>query len=210
MHQCDILLIRLGQAGDEVQFTIECSICGTVFSCSRSSKRPSPRFCSLRCKGIAMQRTQTGPSHHHWKGGRNVDANGYVRVWVDGKYVYEHRLVAESTLGRSLTPSEVVHHRNGNRSDNTPDNLEVYEKNGLHSSFELAREWAIGQRKHPPHLNEHLRLGAMLQCPICGVAHYVKKSRAGRPFAAYCPQHCYRGINKTPRKLAASSVSVST
>src|SRR5690606_3645162 len=43
-------------------------------------------------------------------------------------YVMEHRLVMEETLGRFLLPTEVVHHKDGNRLNNTPDNLEVLTK----------------------------------------------------------------------------------
>ena len=40
-------------------------------------------------------------------------------------YAYEHQLVAEQMLGRRLAKGEVVHHRNGIRTDNRPENLEV-------------------------------------------------------------------------------------
>lgn len=38
---------------------------------------------------------------------------------------HEHRVVVENQIGRTLTPSEVVHHKNGDRRDNRPENLEV-------------------------------------------------------------------------------------
>lgn len=39
--------------------------------------------------------------------------------------VYHHRHVASVALGRWLTPEEVVHHKDGTRTNNSADNLEV-------------------------------------------------------------------------------------
>jgi HNH endonuclease len=71
--------------------------------------------------------------NHHWKGGRTRHHAGYLMVRLldhprarTNGYVFEHILVMEELLGRHLRQDESVHHRNGVRNDNRPENLELW------------------------------------------------------------------------------------
>lgn len=123
-----------------------CCDCGILIT----NKAMRCRLCSWQQKMLRQ-----GKLHPNWKGGRNTDQFGYIRVQLlpgDPYYamsqkgkkmrcgtsmVYEHRLVMAKHLGRLLKPDEPVHHLNGVKHDNRIENLCLLSPHTHHSKMLL-------------------------------------------------------------------------
>ncbi len=86
----------------------------------------------------------TGAKSAKWKGGnryikgkRHVLLSGHNISRKDG-YTAEHRVIMQDILGRKLKKKDVVHHVDGDRLNNSVNNLMVYRSNGKHLSAHSA------------------------------------------------------------------------
>lgn len=82
-----------------------------------------------RCHGLAITEASLEKMGLPKDSLRKVAANGYAWVRADvmsTDWVPEHRKVMEEKLGRPMVPGESVHHVNGVRDDNRPENLELW------------------------------------------------------------------------------------
>lgn len=116
------------------KYIMECLWCHKDFPIDGTRYRiGSGKFCSTSCHVSNKNSQNKGEKHNHWKGGRIVTSFGYVRIYSPKHpsnrfgYVLEHRLVMEKKIGRYLTKEEVVHHLNGVKNDNRPENLAILE-----------------------------------------------------------------------------------
>lgn len=107
----------------------KCKNCGEEYTPSKKTKK---LFCSIRC-------------HYEWRcpiGSVRPAGNGYMIIKVakgtpgahwrygqdSNQWMLEHRYVMQVSLGRPLEKRENVHHINGKRDDNRPENLELWRK----------------------------------------------------------------------------------
>lgn len=109
-----------------------CNYCKNKYETIKSR---NIKYCSQKC----YNKTKSGSGNPHWRGGK-ILVDGYYYIYspshpnkTKDKYVAEHRLVAEKKIGRYLTKQEVVHHRNGIKTDNSKDNIVICSTTGLHT-----------------------------------------------------------------------------
>lgn len=136
---------------------VSCDTCATVFYlCQCQLNRSKHHYCSLPC----YTRIQNGSNNHHWKGGIR-HSKGYIKTWMPDHpncdnegYMFEHRLVMETYLGRYLTPKELVHHKNKIKTDNRIENLELVTPN-THPLHHVKRDPLTGRfLPHPEQSND--------------------------------------------------------
>lgn len=117
-HECCLEHRKKAFAERKMDEALVCLECGETFY-AMPSRRWRAAYCSLKCKQTVAGR----------KGGtvrgEQVKALSEGKAYTKTKGRHTHRKVMEKILGRPLRKGEIVHHKDGNKLNNHPDNLEL-------------------------------------------------------------------------------------
>ena len=120
---------------------LTCRECGAAFRVQPCRARKA-KYCSYHCHQVGEGR----------KGGRvrgeqkKAESCGKAYTKTNGRHT--HRIVAEKKLGRALASSEVVHHVDGNKLNNDPENIEVLPGQADHVRIHIQEMLAKRKQVH--------------------------------------------------------------
>lgn len=126
---------------------VTCPDCGESHLVSHKNYYRMKSFRCLRCNQKRIAKISRNPNL------KKVTPTGYIKLYrpenpmADKRgEVYEHRLVMSQIIGRPLKSNEHVHHKDGDRSNNLPENLQIFRNQSMHN------------RLHPPHNKGHCKI----------------------------------------------------
>lgn len=154
-----------------MSFWVNCDWCGKSIVRYPSDTKKKHQFCSRTCRN-AFSSKCTNPQRYQEYGDYSRNSQrlsemnrrlnptrmtpetrekirqarlntGEGKTYTKIFGVHEHRVVAEQILGRPLRENETVHHRDGNKRNNTPENLIIFRSQSEHAKHHAEMKWFL-------------------------------------------------------------------
>lgn len=106
-----------------------CVVCGVKFLPLKPSRQDTQITCSAKCRN-AHNSMKTAEKRAEQLRGRG---EGKTYPKLNGRH--KHRVIMEQKLGRPLKPGEIVHHKDEDKQNASPDNLELLKSQSQHASI---------------------------------------------------------------------------
>lgn len=131
-----------------------CLNCGKKFVIPKY--KPNAKFCSASCRIVGNGKLSAK------KRGDVQRGRGLGKSYRKLNGRHEHRVIAEQILGRKLKSNEIVHHKDGNKLNNSKGNLEIMtqaQHARIHSTKNrICERIGCGNKHHSKGLcNKHYR-----------------------------------------------------
>ena len=116
-----------------------CEWCGTPFEAKRYAKT---RFCGPRCRGANNTpfREQTRERNARFNHGWSVTEGRTIVTTRTNGWVAYSRVLMMGHLKRELRSDEIVHHVNGDRTDDRIENLQILTR-AEHARLHIEQDW---------------------------------------------------------------------
>lgn len=122
---------KFGIPRNETKINIDMDVALLLFNEGKNTIEIAKVF-GVSTPTIVGRFKQIGISTDRFHKGYSIKDSGYTLIYkkehpnADKKgYVPIHRLIVESNIGRYLTKSEVIHHKDKDKTNNSIDNLEI-------------------------------------------------------------------------------------
>lgn len=150
-----------------MKIQVKCDYCGELLN-RYPSQVKSYNFCNRNCQGAYSSKVHNAEGYKGYRDfSRNSSRmtemnallnptrmtestkekirNAHYRKGERTKYIkfhgrHEHRVVAEKKIGRPLELGEVVHHIDGDKWNNSPENLAVLPSQAEHARLHAEKE----------------------------------------------------------------------